>query len=91
MLVIYVALLAVLAVGYARVPTSFVPEEDQGSFFAMFELPAGATAERTRDIVAAYEAHTATRPDITKNTVILGFGFSGSGPNAAQAFTNLKD
>ena len=79
MLVIYVALLVVLAVGYARVPTSFVPEEDQGSFFfAMFELPAGATAERTRDIVAAYEAHTATRPDITESTVILGFGFSGS-------------
>jgi multidrug efflux pump len=91
MLVIYVALLAVLAVGYTRVPTSFVPEEDQGSFFAMFELPAGATAERTRDIVAAYEAHTATRPDITESTVILGFGFSGSGPNAAQAFTSLKD
>jgi multidrug efflux pump len=91
MLVIYAALLVVLAVGYARVPTSFVPEEDQGSFFAMFELPAGATAERTRDIVAAYEAHTATRPDITESTVILGFGFSGSGPNAAQAFTSLKD
>jgi multidrug efflux pump len=91
MLVIYAALLVVLAVGYLRVPTSFVPEEDQGSFLAMFELPAGATAERTRDIVAAYEAHTATRPDITENTVILGFGFSGSGPNAAQVFTSLKD
>lgn len=91
MLVIYAALLVVLAVGYARVPTSFVPEEDQGSFMAMIELPAGATAERTRRIVAAYEAHTATRPDITESTVILGFGFSGSGPNAAQAFTSLKD
>lgn len=91
MLVIYAALLVVLAIGYARVPTSFVPEEDQGSFMAMIELPAGATAERTRRIVAAYEAHTATRPDITESTVILGFGFSGSGPNAAQAFTSLKD
>ena len=91
MLVLYAALLAVLAVGYLRLPTAFVPDEDQGSFMAAVELPAGATAERTRAIVAAYEAHTATRPDIVENTVILGFGFSGSGPNAAQAFTSLKD
>jgi multidrug efflux pump len=91
MCVLYIALVAVLAVAYTRIPTSFVPEEDQGSFMAMFELPAGATAERTKDVIAAYEAHTATRPDIAENTVILGFGFSGSGPNAAQAFTSLKD
>ncbi|WP_180900349.1 multidrug efflux RND transporter permease subunit [Martelella soudanensis] len=91
MLVIYVVLLVVLGVGYARVATSFVPEEDQGNFMAMFELPAGATAERTRAVVSTYEAYTATRPDIVESTVILGFGFSGSGPNAAQAFTSLKD
>lgn len=91
MLVLYVALIGGMAFGYMRIPTSFVPEEDQGSFMAMFELPAGATAERTRAVIAAYEAHTATRPDITENTVILGFGFSGSGPNAAQAFTSMKD
>ncbi|AQZ53834.1 multidrug efflux RND transporter permease subunit [Martelella mediterranea] len=91
MLVIYVALLAALGYGYSKIPTSFVPEEDQGNFMAMFELPAGATAERTRAVVKAYEAHTATRPDIVESLVILGFGFSGSGPNAAQAFTSLKD
>ncbi|MGP3695648.1 multidrug efflux RND transporter permease subunit [Rhodobacter sp. NSM] len=91
LLVLYAALLALLAVGYLRLPTGFVPEEDQGNFMAAIELPAGATAERTRAIVAAYEAYTATRPDIVENTVILGFGFSGSGPNAAQAFTSLKD
>lgn len=91
MLVVYIVFLAVLTAGYFQLPTSFVPEEDQGNFMAMFELPAGATAERTREIVAAYEKHTATRPDITDNIVIQGFGFSGSGPNAAQAFTSLKD
>ncbi|MBZ4690574.1 MAG: multidrug efflux transporter permease subunit [Cereibacter sp.] len=91
MLLIYAALIGAMGIGYLRIPTSFVPEEDQGSFMAMFELPAGATAERTRAAIALYEVHTATRPDITENTVILGFGFSGSGPNAAQAFTSLKD
>lgn len=91
MLVVYAVLLGLLGFGYSRLATSFVPEEDQGNFMAMFELPAGATAERTREIVATYEAHTATRPDIVDSIVILGFGFSGSGPNAAQAFTSLKD
>ncbi|AWI85946.1 multidrug efflux RND transporter permease subunit (plasmid) [Alloyangia pacifica] len=91
MVVLYLALIALMGLAYTRIPTSFVPEEDQGNFMAMFELPAGATAERTRDVIAAYEAHTATRPDILENTVILGFGFSGSGPNAAQAFTSMKD
>lgn len=91
MLVIYAALLALVGFGFQSIPTSFVPEEDQGNFMAMFELPAGATAERTRAAIAQYEAHTATRSNITENTVILGFGFSGSGPNAAQAFTSLKD
>lgn len=90
-LLVYTALLGILAVGYSRLPTSFVPEEDQGNFLAMFELPAGATAERTREIIATYEKHTAARPDITESIVIQGFGLSGSGPNAAQAFTSLKD
>ncbi|MFW2542877.1 multidrug efflux RND transporter permease subunit [Primorskyibacter sp. 2E107] len=91
MIVLYLVLVAVMGLVFTRIPTSFVPDEDQGNFMAMFELPAGATAERTRDVIAAYEAHTATRPDIVENTVILGFGFSGSGPNAAQAFTSMKD
>lgn len=90
-LLVYVLLLVVLGIGYSQLPTSFVPEEDQGNFMAMFELPAGATAERTREIIANYEKHTASRPDITESIVIQGFGFSGSGPNAAQAFTSLKD
>lgn len=91
MLVIYAALLALVGFGFQRIPTSFVPQEDQGNFMAMFQLPAGATAERTRAAIAQYETHTATRSNITENTVILGFGMSGSGPNAAQAFTSLKD
>ncbi|ETD86447.1 multidrug efflux RND transporter permease subunit [Rhodobacter capsulatus] len=91
MAVLYLVLLAVLAIGYTRLPTAFVPEEDQGNFITTVELPAGATAERTRAVVAAFEAHAATRPAIDETTVILGFGFTGSGPNAAQAFASLKD
>ncbi|GAB3130280.1 multidrug efflux RND transporter permease subunit [Novispirillum itersonii] len=91
MLGLYALLLGGLAFGYLRLPTAFVPEEDQGSFMAAFELPAGATAERTRALVERYEAHAATRPDIVESTVIFGFGFSGSGQNAAQGFVTLTD
>lgn len=90
-MVLYAVILAVLFFGYTRVPSSFVPEEDQGSFMASFSLPADATAERTRNIVSIYDRHAATRPDVVNNMSIMGFGFSGSGPNTAMSFTTMKD
>ncbi|MEH6719348.1 MAG: multidrug efflux RND transporter permease subunit [Aurantimonas endophytica] len=90
-MLLYAAILGVLAYGYAQVPTAFVPEEDQGNFMTSVSLPADATAERTREIVSLFERHVASRPDVIDNTSILGFGFSGSGANAALAFTSLKD
>ena len=87
----YAALVGVLAYGYNTLPTAFVPEEDQGSFMTSFTLPAEATAERTRAVVDLFEQHVATRPDIANNLTIMGFGFSGSGPNTAMSFTTLKD
>ncbi len=90
-MVLYAALLGLLALGYARVPSAFVPEEDQGQFMTSFSLPADATTERTRAIVSLFEKHVATRPDVENSLTIFGYGFSGSGPNAALAFTTLKD
>lgn len=90
-MVLYGVLLGMLAFGYGQVPSAFVPEEDQGQYMTSFSLPADATAERTRAIVALLEKHIATRPDVENSLTVLGFGFSGSGPNAALAFTTLKD
>ena len=56
-----------------------------------FTLPANATAERTRVVVDLFENHVKTRPDIANNLTIMGFGFSGSGPNTAMSFTTLKE
>ncbi|THF47093.1 multidrug efflux RND transporter permease subunit [Allorhizobium terrae] len=89
-MVIYAAILAALASGYNSLPTAFVPQEDQGSFMTSFTLPADATAERTRAVVNLFEEHVKTRPDIVNNLTVMGFGFSGSGPNTAQSFTTLK-
>lgn len=91
MMVLYAVIVAVLAYGYMRLPSSFVPVEDQGNFMTSFTLPADATAERTLDIVKQYDAYVATRPAVAGNTSIIGFGFSGSGSNAAMSFTSLKD
>ncbi|MDR6672530.1 multidrug efflux RND transporter permease subunit [Xanthomonas sp. 1678] len=74
-----------------QLPSSFLPEEDQGYFMTSIQLPTGATSERTLDVVKAFEAHVATRPALASNLVIQGFSFAGAGPNAAMAFTMLKD
>ncbi|MGO4682164.1 multidrug efflux RND transporter permease subunit [Hyphomicrobium sp. 2TAF46] len=91
MMAIYAAIVGALAYGYLSLPSSFVPAEDQGYFMTTFALPADATAERTLSIVKQFDTHVASRTDVAGNTAILGFGFSGSGPNAAMAFTSLKD
>lgn len=90
-MLVFAALTAILLVAFRQLPSAFLPEEDQGYFMTAIQLPADATAERTLDVVEAYERHVASRPGIDSNMSILGFGFSGSGPNAAMGFTMLKD
>ena len=87
----FAVLCAVLVLAAGQLPSSFLPEEDQGYFMTSIQLPTGATSERTLDVVKAYEAHVASRPTLDANMVVLGFSFAGSGPNAAMAFTMLKD
>lgn len=91
MLLLYVALCTALFVGLSSLPSSFLPDEDQGYFMSSIQLPSDATMQRTLDVVKKFEAEIAARPDIESNIMILGFGFSGSGPNSAMAFTTLKD
>lgn len=90
-MVVYLAIVAAVVFGYTTLATTFVPEEDQGSFMTSFTLPAEATAERTRDVVNLFEEHVKTRSDIANNLTIMGFGFSGSGPNTAMSFTTMTD
>ncbi|MET4634430.1 multidrug efflux RND transporter permease subunit [Kaistia defluvii] len=90
-MLVYGVLIGALVLGYGALPTAFVPDEDQGTFMTSFTLPADATSERTQALVARFDRHAATRPDIANNLSIMGFGFSGSGPNAAMTFTTLRD
>lgn len=90
-MLVYVAITTVVALAFRLLPSAFLPEEDQGYFMTAFQLPADATSERTLDVVKTFEAHVAARPAIEANLSIMGWGFSGAGPNAATAFTMLKD
>lgn len=91
MMAVFAAICAVLAIAAWQLPSSFLPEEDQGYFMTSIQLPAGATSERTLGVIKAFESHVASRKALDTNLVVQGFSFSGAGPNAAMAFTMLKD
>ncbi|MDF2623389.1 MAG: multidrug efflux transporter permease subunit [Kosakonia cowanii] len=90
MLLIYAALCIALFAGLVALPSSFLPEEDQGYFMSAIQLPSDATMQRTTEVVEQFEQALVDRPAIDSNLMILGFGFSGSGQNSAMAFTTLK-
>jgi len=90
-MLVFVAISGALAFGFKVLPSSFLPEEDQGYFITSFLLPADATTERTQDVVGKLERHLASRPAIESSVSIMGYGFSGAGPNAALNFAVLKD
>ncbi|WP_066266355.1 efflux RND transporter permease subunit [Hydrogenophaga palleronii] len=91
MMAVFAVICGVLFFAARQLPSSFLPEEDQGYFMTSIQLPTGATSERTLEVVKAFEAHVASRPALESNLVVQGFSFSGAGPNAAMAFTMLKD
>ena len=91
MMLLFAAIVAILVFALRQLPSAFLPEEDQGYFMTSIQLPADATAERTLDVVKRYEEHVAQRPGSASSISVLGFSFAGSGPNAAMAFTTLKD
>ncbi len=90
-LVIYLALVAAAAVVYMRLPTSFLPNEDQGTMLVNVQLPPGATQERTQVVMQQVEGYMLKQPEVQSMVSVLGFSFSGQGQNAALAFVTLKD
>ncbi|NCI15865.1 multidrug efflux RND transporter permease subunit [Cronobacter muytjensii] len=89
-MMLYAALCLALYAGLSALPSSFLPDEDQGYFMSSIQLPSDATMQRTLKVVQKFEQEIATRQAVESNLMILGFGFSGSGPNSAMAFTTLK-
>jgi multidrug efflux pump len=90
-LVIYAAIVAAVVVVYMRLPTSFLPNEDQGTMLVNVQLPPGATQERTLAVMQQVEGFMLKQTEVQAMVSVLGFSFSGQGQNAALAFVTLKD
>ncbi|HUG23631.1 efflux RND transporter permease subunit [Piscinibacter sp.] len=90
-LLIYAAIIGVVILLFTRLPSSFLPAEDQGYIIVNVQLPPGATANRTRDVMAQVEAFMLKQPEVQNMVSVLGFSFSGQGQNAGLAFVPLKD
>ncbi|MGY2288221.1 multidrug efflux RND transporter permease subunit [Pseudomonas sp. SDO528_S397] len=88
---LYGLLLVVLALAYWRLPSSFMPTEDQGYTITDIQLPPAASASRTDVTVQAWEQYALAQPSTDQVLTILGFSFSGVGANAALSFVSLKD
>jgi multidrug efflux pump len=90
-LVIYAVIVGAVGWMYVRMPTSFLPDEDQGSLITLVQLPAGATAQRTEAVMKQVEDFYLKQSEVKSVVGVVGFSFSGSGQNAGLAFVSLKD
>ena len=90
MMIVYLAIGAAVGWMYTRLPTSFLPQEDQGYIIVNIQLPAGATLERTQAVVEQVEGYLLKQPEVANMVAVMGFSFSGQGQNAALSFVSLK-
>ncbi len=92
-LAIYAIVLVLLAVLFVRLPTSFLPVEDQGAARVQFRLPAGATQGRTREVQLAIEKYMleSERDNIAVMFIVAGGGQGAAGQNTGQGFVNFVD
>jgi HAE1 family hydrophobic/amphiphilic exporter-1 len=90
---VFVAIVGAMAVLYQRMPTGYLPDEDQGNLIAMIQLPVGSTLEQTEKVMQDLEHHfLVDQKDAVKSCgAIRGSGFAGRGQNQGLMFVKLKD
>jgi hydrophobe/amphiphile efflux-1 (HAE1) family protein len=91
-MVAYAVLLALVVFGFMKLPAGFLPEEDQGTLFAIMQLPSGATKLRTDEVIRQVEHHFLVdqKDAVSGVFAVSGFSFAGSGQNMGFAFIKLK-
>lgn len=90
-MLIYLVIVAAMGYLFMRLPSGFLPNEDQGFAIVSMQLPAEATANRTTDVIKQVEGIFSGEKAVDRIIAVNGFSFSGSGQNAALAFVTLKD
>jgi hydrophobe/amphiphile efflux-1 (HAE1) family protein len=90
---IYAAIVLVTGLLFLRLPTAFLPEEDQGILMAMVQLPAGAPLERTQAVMKEVQQHFMENEKDAVDSImsVSGFSMAGVGQNNGMAFLKLKD
>ena len=90
-LLMYLVIVGVMAWMFTKIPTSFLPEEDQGVLFAQVQTPAGSSAERTYEVVRQMREYLLDEESEVVRSVftVNGFNFAGRGQNSAMAFIGL--
>ncbi|WP_299538774.1 efflux RND transporter permease subunit [uncultured Herbaspirillum sp.] len=88
----YAVLLALVVTGFMKLPVGFLPDEDQGTLFAILQLPSGATKARTDEVIRQVEHHFLVdqKDAVSGIFAVSGFSFAGSGQNMGFAFIKLK-
>lgn len=89
----YVGVIIVIALIFMRLPSSFVPEEDQGMLMTLVQLPAGSTLDQTEEVMAKVGGyfHEQEADNVESVFTVSGFSFGASGQNTGLAFVKLKD
>jgi hydrophobe/amphiphile efflux-1 (HAE1) family protein len=92
-LVIYGLIIGGMIYLFAKLPTSFLPDEDQGTLFVQIQLPPGATQERTLQVIKQVEQYfLENEKDVLSSLfAVSGMGSAGNGQNVARAFVRLVD
>ncbi|MBK1881703.1 efflux RND transporter permease subunit [Luteolibacter pohnpeiensis] len=88
--VVFLGVLFAVANLYKKMPSAFLPEEDQGYFLTNISLPTGATAERAHEVILQVEDYFSKQPEVDGYLTVAGFSFNGRGQNSALAFVRLK-
>jgi multidrug efflux pump len=90
-MVIYGVIIACVVWMASRMPTSFLPAEDQGYLLANVQLPPGASTGRTLSVMEQAEQYFMKEPGVAGIVSVIGFSFSGNGQNGGLLFVPLKD
>ena len=92
-LVLYALIGGVIVFLFHRLPTAYLPDEDQGILMNLIQLPAGASMERTLKVLEEVDRHYREDEKATVESVfyVAGFGFAGRGQNNGLAFAKLRD
>ncbi|GKT02109.1 efflux RND transporter permease subunit [Acidovorax sp. SUPP3434] len=87
----YFVMVAIMGGIFYILPSSFLPEEDQGMLMVMFTAPAGATQERTVASIEKAAAFIQEQPEVEGIMSVGGFSLTGSSQNSGMGFVRLKD